>query len=199
MTLALATAILVRQRKIGFPLVGAARRLKRTFRHENNISSVHIDRLRRLPFKNGTQIKNLRVLVTIDETNHAHFAKSPKLISPTSLHNGLQDGGRSVKNVFPWLFHRAADRDLRNAAFQSDGHGRVLELWLIENLQSLLQVGDCSTRCVNLSNEGQVDFSVALNLLRLIQLARTWKCYFHHVSGRQRHGGCGRWLVGKVR
>ena len=59
MSVALATAIQFDSGKL-FPPGCAARRLKGTFRHENNISRVHIDRLRRLPLKNGTQIKNLR-------------------------------------------------------------------------------------------------------------------------------------------
>ena len=157
--------------------------LESTLRHENDISTVHINRLRRLALEDGTQIKDLRVLFTIDQANQAHFAKRPKLISPTSLHDGLQDSGRSVKNVFPRLFHCAADRDLRNAAFQSDGHGRILELWLIENLQSSLQVSNRSTRGVDLSDQRQVDFSVILNFLRLVQLARARKSQFDYVSG----------------
>ena len=162
--------------------------LESTFRHENDISRVHIHRPRRLTLEDGTQIKNLSILFTFDHANHAHFAKGPKLISPTSLHDGLQDGGRSVKSVFPRLFHCATDRDLRHAAFQSDGHGRILELWLIEYLQSLLQVSDRSTRGVDLSNKRQIDFSVALNFLRLIQLGRPQESQLDYVSGHQRHG-----------
>ena len=70
---------------------------------------------------------------------------------------------------------------------QRHNYGRVLELRFVEGLQSTLKVSNRSAARSDLSNEGQVNFSVGLDRLRLAQFSGPRETHLDHIPRRQCH------------
>jgi len=160
---------------------------ERALPDHDDVPGMHVQRFRRLALKNRTKIKDLGALLTADNTNHAHFTESPKLVGAAGFHDGLQDGGGPVKRILPGLLHGTADHHRRDAALQRHNYGRVLELRFVEGLQRALKISNRSATRSNLPNEGQVNFSVGLDRLRLAQFSGPRETHLDHIPRRQCH------------